>query len=329
MAKINNKIALSLLGWTLAGINTSALAIDEIPDGLTNVPVSDSLMDTVTAALPEHTTVSPEFLNPGFDPYLSLNQSANVSVTFLSEGAGFRNSLGYFTFDNSSFDGLSKSDIDTDSSGIVSLSELDAVDGVDFGWIFPNSSADGSGGMLTTGDTFQLTEGSPWAAGTNVSFFLGQNTWTKEGDLVAGLEDSNREVMYGLDFLNPEATETATVLASDASSRHVGMMFADDTQTDVIMGFEDLNRIKLRRNGELVSDEDFNDAVFLVTSDPAGAFGDSNIVTAPIPLMGSHPVSMVFALLLLGWGITGGKLKYRKYKHPFPLKPTMLNCTEI
>ena len=299
MSKMSSK---PWLGLTAAMFVTPALAIDELPADMSFMEVDDGVMDIVSEALPERRNVSAEFLNSGYDPYLSLNKDANVSVSFLSEGAGFRNSLGYFTFNDSSFDGLSKADVDANNSGIVSLSELDAVDGVDWGWIFPNASAEGSGGLLSTGDTYQLNGEDPWAAGTNVAFFLGQNTW-KKGDLVPGLEESNRQIMYGLDFLNPEAGSVSTMLSSEPASRHVGIMFADDTQTDVIMGFEDLNRVQLRWDGRQVSDEDFNDAVFMVTADPASAFGESNIVTAPAPLVGGRPLSMVLALLVLGWGL--------------------------
>ena len=53
------------------------------------------------------------------------------------------------------------------------------------------------------------------------------------------------------------------------------MLFADDSQNTVLMGFEDLRRPW--------GDNDFNDAVFSIYATPEGAFAGSEIATAPAP----------------------------------------------
>ncbi len=272
-----------------------AQVVEFYPDIL-NQPVDPAIMETVNSQLSESTNVDAAYLNTDFDPYLPLNQEATVSVTFLDEGAGYRNSLGYFTFQEFSFDGLSKGDIDGDGSGTVSLNELGAVNGVAWNWVFPNASEAGGGGSLVAGDTVQLNMGNPLEAGTRVSFFLAQNAW-EGGDVSSEVLDGDTQIMYGLDFLNPEADFTSTVDSNLADARHVAMLFADESKQQVIMGFEDLNRIDRYANDyNYRSDEDFNDAVFLVSADPADAFGESNIATAPIPPLGKG----LFGLLLVG-----------------------------
>ena len=57
------------------------------------------------------------------------------------------------------------------------------------------------------------------------------------------------------------------------------------------MGLEDLNRVDRSANAfGYPSDEDFNDAVFLVYSNPVEAIQSSNVATisSPVPLAGSH-----------------------------------------
>lgn len=258
-------------------------ALDAASPSITNVAVDNSLLQTVQQQLPESTAVNASFLNTDYDPYLLLNEDANVSVTFLDEGAGYKNSLGWITFSEGTFDSLSKGNIDIDNSGDISLDELNAIDGVETGWLFSNVSKSGAGGSLLAGDTVQIGN-DPLTAGTSISFFLGQNSWTGGDTVSDGVLDGQRQVFYGLDFLNPEADFTSTFDSSLENSRHVAMLFADENQEQVIMGFEDLNRTDPSSNDwNISSDEDFNDAVFIINSDPATAFGNSNIATAPLP----------------------------------------------
>ncbi len=289
MKHITLALAVSLLSIS----SGTALAVQvETPD-ITNVAVDEGVMNAVNSQLIEATNVDAAFLNTDYDPYLTVNQDANVSVTFLDEGAGYRNSLGWMTFDSTAFSGLSKGDIDLDSSGNISLNELNNVDGVNTGWLFANASEYQGGGSLLAGDTAAVGNGAI-SAGSSVSFFLGQNSSWGESAVSDGVFTGSDPVFYGLDFLNPEADFTSTIDSSLGNSRHVAMLFADDSQQDVIMGFEDLNRIDRYANDyNYRSDEDFNDAVFTITSDPADAFGDSNIATAPLPPLGSGLIGLL------------------------------------
>ncbi|MGN7614620.1 DUF4114 domain-containing protein, partial [Magnetococcales bacterium HHB-1] len=292
MKNLLNK-TVPLLISVMIPLNVWGQSTQEIPDDLYNQPLEPGLLQTIQDALPEGTNVNANFLNPTYNPNLPLQLDASVSVTFVDEGAGYRNSLGYFTFQDGAFDGLNKGDIDTDGVRGISLNELQNATDVETGWVFPNASKAGAGGLLQAGDTINLAGGETFSAGTNIGFFLVQNGWTGSG--VKGIDDNNQpQVMYTLDFLNPEADQSSTINQTIGDkTRHVAMLFADEGRTDIIMGFEDLNRIAQNENDwNIRSDEDFNDAVFIVRADPAEAFQGANIATAPAPVAGGGLLSL-------------------------------------
>ncbi len=292
-----------------------AFAVDPVPTPLTNITVEQSLIDTVTRNLPERRATGAEFLNPAYDPTIRFTENAQTAVTFISEGAGYRNSLGYFSFSDDAFDGVSFGGIDTNQSGRLSVSEVMALDGVtDAGIIFGNASGAGgfagSGGTLRTGDTFVLgggtisgegeaalsmTGGSVFEADTNLGFFLMANAW--DGNRVRGW-DTNDDIStyWTMDFLNPENTASATVNSASDVSRHVAMLNVEG-EGQVILGFEDL----LRPYG----DNDFNDAVFIVQTSPEGSFETATLPSvSPAPGPGIGLTGLAVALFAVG-GVLG------------------------
>lgn len=303
-----------------AGGSGSVLAqnfIDEVPDSLENHSVSGDLLQTITDALPEERgQIDQNFLNQAYDPNISLSAESQLAITFIDEGAGYRNSLGYFTFNDSTFSGLTFGDIDTDNSGIISTSEIGSVNGVTTSMVFPNASKIGDGGLLGQGDTYVLgggslaftedswviSDGTLFDTGTNVGFFLAANAWNDYGNrgfgeigTVDGWDGTAGDpyTYYTLDFLNPENDLTATIDTVDYSTRHVALTFESEDRNTLIMGFEDLYRL---------GDQDYNDAVFLVRSDPTGAMSGTNVevYSAPGPVAGGGLVGFL-ALVLSGF----------------------------
>ena len=294
--------AIALLMAPTLSSAASKEVVDEFMSNMTSEDVSDLLVQTVREALPEQRNANAAFLNPAYDPNLTLSKDAQVSVTFLDEGAGYRNSLGYYAYMDGALDGLTKADIDTDGSGVVSLAELQAVDSVETGWIFPNASRQGAGGSLVAGDTVTLGDGKTFAADTTVGFYLTQNGWTGSG-VRTEFGGTSPQTMFTTDFLNPEAAATSTLLtdSSTNSSRHTAMMFGDSSKSNVILGFEDLNRVDRRANAYgYRTDEDFNDAVFIVRANPEDAFSDAKIATAPAAIPGNL-LSSIIALSVFGF----------------------------
>lgn len=299
-----------LLGSLTLLVGAIALSNDALAeDGseVTNIELREGLLDTVQTALPERKAVDQSFLNPSYSPNITLNADSQLAITFLDEGAGYRNSLGYFAYQGDVFEGLSFGDIDTDNSGGISFSEMSSIEGVEVGMIFENASKLGGGGSLVAGDTVVLgggsvsqdesgltmTGGTTFEADTTVGFMVGANAWN--GSYVKGWDGASggSPVYYTEDFLNPENGSGATQGTATESSRHTAMQFASTEKGELIVGFEDLNRL----NG---SDDDFNDLVFLVQASPLDAIADANVpvFAAPAPGLGS---GAAFSFLLLGF----------------------------
>lgn len=279
--------------------------IDEVPQGTENHSVSADLLQTISDALPqERGQIDQNFLNQAYDPNIRLSSESQLAVTFIDEGAGYRNSLGYFTFDDNTFSGLSFSDIDTNSSGIISTSEIAAINGVTTSMVFPNTSLSGSGGRLNQGDTYVLGGGSidftdeSWMINngtifqpnTNVGFFLTENGWNDYGwgqGTVDGWDGTagDPRVYYTLDFLNPENRDIGSFDSDEYMTRHVALTFESEDRNTLIMGFEDLYYL---------GDRDFNDTIFLVRSDPTGAMAGTNVevYSAPGPLAGGGLIGL-------------------------------------
>ncbi len=295
---------------SLIASQSAFAAVDE-SGNLTNIQLAPGLLTEVQSALPESTVVNQDFLNPAYNPNIQLQSDAHVSVTFLDEGAGYRNALGYFTYTADTFKDLSFSTIDSNRSGRIGINELTNLSGVTTGMIFNNASELGGGGSLVAGDTAVLGGGSlfdingtdysmdggiTFEAGTNIGFFLLQNAW--DGSKVKGI-DTLAETMafYTVDFLNPENIGTATIDNAGENSRHVAMMTTLSGENEVILGFEDL----VRPGG----DNDFNDAVFRVRTDPVSAlFADVpstakviSLQAAPAPTLAQGTTGAITLLL--------------------------------
>ncbi len=281
--------------------------LDEVPAGIENHSVSSSLLQTISDVLPEETgQIDQNFLNQSYNPNINLTLDSQLAITFIDEGAGYRNSLGYFSYSNDSFSGLTFGDIDTNGSGRISTSEISAVGGVQANMLFPNASKAGAGGLLNMGDTYvfgggnieftedswEITNGTVFNSDTNIGFFLAANAWNDFGSVgtVDGWNGSagDPNTYYSLDFLNPENDLSATIDTIDYNARHVALTFESEDRNTLIMGFEDLHRL-------YGSDDDFNDAVFLVRSDPTGAMAETNVevYSAPAPIAGGGFISLI------------------------------------
>lgn len=242
-------------------------AFVKLPKEVTNI---------VSTVLPESSKVGSSYLSEAFDPNLVISEPSNVFVTFVHEGAGYLNSVGYFTFE-------------TDGGDPVV---------VDRQLVFPNASyADPGvgwgGGKLSPGDTVTLRDaaGKPrvFQPGERIGFFLVANGWS--GGAVKGWDPGapalpfetaakNAEVgvMTTLDGLNPERS-----VGFAGVSRHVAMLQVagipafEGGDDFLLIGFEDLRRDK-------GADDDFNDVVLLVRSNPVEAILTDTIVPRYDPL---------------------------------------------
>ena len=135
-----------------------------VPDNLApDQEVCSTLLPTIFSnALPEGQnaiTAHPEYFQNSVFKEIYIQEEAEVFMTFLHEGAGYRNTLGYYYYD-----------ADNPPS-----SEEDLIKIV----IFPNASAAGSGGNLDPGNTMELL--GSFDANTVIGFFLISNGWQSNG----------------------------------------------------------------------------------------------------------------------------------------------------
>jgi hypothetical protein len=167
------------LGLALAGTQALA-AVSDMSKSVYSLKMDPADLNAIQALLPEQ-TVNRAFVNSAVDPNLRLLEKAEVSLTFIDEGAGFRNSFGYFLFD-------------ADDNILETRT------------IFANASKVGGGGSLRPGDTVDL---GVFDAGTNIGFWL-------QAD---GFKDPKGHTFYTLDHLNPDGLRHVAMIADIANER--------------------------------------------------------------------------------------------------------------
>ncbi|QKJ23285.1 LruC domain-containing protein [Poseidonibacter lekithochrous] len=223
-----------------AGIKTENLATPDFE-------VSTEILNTFLYALPEG--VKSDISNPDYfptdEPEILIEKDADAFVTFYSEGAGYKNTLGYYTYEG-----------DTGRESPTSRAELKEHGVI----IFPNTSFYYSGGKLRYGQTVSLGE---LKAGTKVIFFIVSNGWTGSGIRTTDWMFSTKS------SLNLEYDENSTKQVPD--HKHVALLWSNVGAGNILlMGFEDI----LRTHGGC--DHDYNDALFSFSTNPMDALSSAN-----------------------------------------------------
>ena len=212
------------------------------PDYLLNPDdnITNDFLADVNASLPEYIKLPashPEYLNTTDDGNIELVKDAEVWVTFVHEGAGYRNALGYYTHKN--------------GNPPASTSAI-----TDPTIIFPNVSFSGSGGSLRSGNKVQLLYLDPstnkyttiFPAGTSVAWFFIANSFNSTTNSIG----SGNGKFYSDKRFNPE---------TNIDKKKHNVILKDAQRQLLLIGFEDINR-------EGGSDEDFNDGIFYSTISP-------------------------------------------------------------
>lgn len=198
-----------------------------------NESITSEFLQDITASLPEGkplTASHPDYLKNDKPTTLTITEKADVWITFVHEGAGWLNSLGFYTFDPKN----PPKDIDD-------LKNLTMI--------FPNVSYSGSGGGLVAGNKVKI---GTFDAGTGVGFFLLANAF-KDGKVGSG---------YYPHFSHSNLNEE-----SNSDLRRHFVLLDDSKSNRMLLAVEDVSR----ENKPIGCDNDFNDAVFFVTSNPVKA----------------------------------------------------------
>lgn len=162
---------------------------------------SDDFFARINNALPE-SSINEAFLTDDSGSTISLTEEAEVFVTFIHEGAGYKNSFGYFIFDP-----------ENPPQTAAEVSEI---------IVFPNLSYP----HLSSGHRLSL---GVFPADTHIGFFIAANGFWYD----TGVKPNRVPYYYSLQNLNPE---------SDPALRQHLVLLYDEEVSEVILGFEDLPR---------------------------------------------------------------------------------------
>lgn len=169
--------------------------------------VSKETLQRISDALPEGYPVpeyNPQYITSGYDTNINLQEAADIWVTFVGEGAGYKNVLGFYTYD-----------IENPPTQVPQPEAITIV--------FPNVSAKYSGGSLETGDKVKIGR---FEAGTGIGWVLLANGW--KGEVTPGLWQ-----LFSDEKFNPEAREEL---------RCHNVLLSDPDNERIILGFEDIRR---------------------------------------------------------------------------------------
>ena len=185
-----------------------------VPDYLQseNDVLTISFLDDVNASLPEKKPVPdyhPEYIADGVNANTILTEEAEVWITFVHEGAGYKNVLGYYTYN--------KNDPPKKKSDLKNLKI-----------IFPNASYKNSGGGLQSGNKVYLGK---FPKDTVIGYFIIADGWDRYNQT----NTDGQQVFYSNSEFNPE---------KKADDKRHNVMLWDPEREILLLGFEDLNRSK-------------------------------------------------------------------------------------
>lgn len=192
--------------FPMGAFNTSGVPLYLEP---VNDIISPQFLNDINASFPEKQpvpTFHPEYLNPDNEYDFKLLEASDVWVTFIHEGAGYRNVLGYYTYQLNS-----------------QPTTPDQIDTIKI--IFPNVSFQGSGGGLVSGNKVYIGQFPP---NIGIGWVLIADGF-RNGQITNG-----NGVYYSNPVLNPE---------SNPAKKQHAVHLLDNGRDLFILGFEDLNRM--------------------------------------------------------------------------------------
>ncbi|MRT93187.1 DUF4114 domain-containing protein [Ancylomarina sp. 16SWW S1-10-2] len=142
------------------GLKILTFELDEgLPEEIIPTKPCETLVENIIKMFPEYTdnrSAYPELFNDENNLILKLTKESPVYLTFVDEGAGWKNSLAYYTYDADNIP--------------------ESADEIELHMLFPNASKEGSGGGLKAGDRVQLGD-SDFPENTVIGFCLIANGW--------------------------------------------------------------------------------------------------------------------------------------------------------
>jgi LruC domain-containing protein len=176
-----------------------------VPLQMTSDILPPQTLDYLNALLPSGVSLplrSPAYFQMNYPNATRVTQRGDVTVSFIHEGASYRNALGYVTY--------------RDGQAPTTAAEFERKMHI----VFPNTSYRGSGGGLRTGDKVNL---GTFEAGTNIIWFVVPDGWNGSNVVNRG---SNFPIMYSDQRFNVN-NRRQTILVRDPTSGKTYIAFED------------------------------------------------------------------------------------------------------
>ena len=169
--------------------------------------ISADMLKSINASLPESKSVAvthPQYITNGAASDIVINELADVYLTFAYEGAGYRNSVGWYKYKT--------------GNPPATMNDIDTVH-----FTFENASLLGSGGGMYSGDKVNIGR---FDKGTTIGLVIFADGWN--GSTVNYYAGG---AYFTDSYLNPEINADL--------KRHTVLLQYKDTY---LIGFEDINR---------------------------------------------------------------------------------------
>ena len=223
---------------------------------ISNDAISADLLTSLTNTLPESVNLATSvrgssYVSSNAASNIVITKEADVWITFVYEGAGNRNSFGYYKY--------------ATNNPPTTVADIKNIT-----FVFPNSSLSGSGGGLNSGNKVYLGR---IGKDTTVGFVLYGDGWSNTASNGTPVIKTGNPAYFSDAYLNPEK--------ATANKKHTVLIDYVDPKTNLdyyLVCFEDLNR----ETGSC--DNDFNDCVFYATANPVEAVDRSGIKPVITPL---------------------------------------------
>jgi len=201
---VESKEEVIFVATGLGGLKILAICIDEgVPDDVEPTEPCETLMGNISEMFPERKDVR-KMHEDLFSETAILNihvkEETPVYVSFIDEGAGWRNTFGYYAY--------------------PADHPPQSIDDLEKHKVFPNVSKVGEGGGLDFGDRVQLGDGS-FPAGTVIGFYIVAQGW-KNGLMVDGVYTHYTDKQFNID----QAQQSTLFISSDCD--------------DIVLTFEDI-----------------------------------------------------------------------------------------
>ena len=205
---VDAKDSVIFVATGLGGLKILSISMDEgVPPNVIPTKPCATLYSHIMSLFPEmHNNLQTYdkifFSNDTISKRLVLTKASEVYVTFIGEGAGWKNTLGYYTYNESS----------------PPTTSTDVTQHI----LIPNISGTGSGGGLDAGDMVQVGTGK-FPAGTVISFYLVSIGFD------SGITGSGRYTLFSDPWLNKNNYQ-----------QH--LLFVEKNCGDIVMTFEDIRQ---------------------------------------------------------------------------------------